>query len=235
MTALARALDRGLRAAVAILVLAIAGTVFFPGVEGERLATSAYLATIFAAVLLLALRCMPKPERLHIDRTERSIAGIVAFWVVVLGALAASASAAGNLGEEVLVGLTCAIVVLVAAIFPTGIAALVHRELSRGSGLLVVARYAALASIGGWALSAYLHASDETAAVLGFAMFVIACILELAASRPIRDIIGGTSLATVAAFVVAACVPASAGPAAAVGYAAAVTTMVLLVYRERYA
>jgi hypothetical protein len=232
---LARALDRGLRAAIGILVLAIAGAVLFPEAQGERLATTAYLAAIFAAVMLFALRCLPKAERLRIDRTERSIAGTIAFWVVVVGALAAAASAAGRLAGEVLVCIACTLVVLAAAIFPIGIAALVHRELAKGGALMVVARYAALASAAGWALSAYVHADNATAAVFGFAAFVIACILELAASRPLRDLICGTSLATVVAFAVAGCVPAFAGSAAAVGYAAAVTTMALLVLRERYA
>jgi hypothetical protein len=234
VSGLARALDRGLRATVAVLLLAFAGILFFPE-QSERLATAAYLAAIFAAVLLLALRCIPKIERSRIDRTERSIVGILAFWVVVLAALVASASAAGDLGSEILVGITGAAAVMAAAIFPIGIAALVHRELAKGGWSQVVTRYAVVACFAAWAVSTYLHADNVTAAVSGFAIFVIACLLELAASRPIRDIICGTSIASVIAFVVAACVPGFAAPAAAVGYAAAVTTMALLVFRERYA
>jgi hypothetical protein len=110
-----------------------------------------------------------------------------------------------------------------------------RRELSKGGALMIVARYAAIAMVAGWLLSSYAHLDRVLASVSGFIILAIACIFELAASRPIRDLIFGTSLASVVAFAVAGCAPGWAEPAAAVGYASAVFTAGLLVYRERYA
>lgn len=236
---LARAFERGLRAGVATMLLAIAGAILFPQSEGERLATSAYLAAIFAAVMLMALRSIPSPERSRLDRGESSVEGVVAFWIVVAAALAASASAAGSLDRELLVFIASTLAVLVAAVFPVGLlsafAQIARQELSRGGALMALARYAVLASFAGWLLAVYAHIESPVAAAVGFALFALVSSFELAKLRPVRDVIVGTTLATVVAFAIAGCVPAFAESAAAVGYAAAVCTTALLVYRERYA
>jgi uncharacterized membrane protein YfcA len=231
---LAQALERGVRGAVAMMVLAVAGAMLFPHGDAERFGTAAYVAAIFTAVMLIARRCLPSPERTRVNDAESS-AEIVALWVVAAGAVAASSLAAGSLAAEVFVGIACTIAVFVAAVLPKGLVAAIQRELSRGGDAMAVARYAVLASLAGWALAAYVHADSVSAAVFGFVLCAIACTMEMIASRPMRDMIGATSLATVAAFAIAACVPAFAEAAAAIGYAAAVFTMMLLILRRRYA
>lgn len=235
LSGLARAFERGLRAAAAVLVLSLAGIVLCTQVENERFATTAYLAAMFAAVMLIALRCIPQSERLRADYTERSVAGSLAFWVVVGGALAASVKAAGNLGQEVLVGTACALAVVLAAVHPTGVVEWIRQYLSKGGGIVAIVRYAVVSAFAAYVLTAYVHTGETIGAVFGFSAFAIACTLELAPDRPIAEFVVGASVATAIAFAVAAILPSYAETAAAVGYTAAVFTMLLLVVRERYA
>ena len=91
---MSRAIERGLHGAVAVMGLGIAGAVLFPESDGERLTTAVYLAAGFAVVLLALWRFLPETERTRAGHMETSTPGIVAFWLVVLVALIASATEA---------------------------------------------------------------------------------------------------------------------------------------------
>jgi hypothetical protein len=234
-SALARAIARGLRGAVAVMLLAMAGAVLFPESEGERFATTAYLAAIFTVVLLVVWRCIPERERSSVSHAESSKPAVVAFWLSIGAGLSAATSLATSLTGEVLVGLLCAIAIVSAALFPRGLFAPLHREVAKGGGLRGMTRYAVVLGIAAWAVGAAFPAIVTTTAICGFAMLATAGMLTIASLRPLEEIIAFVVIVAVVAFVVVALVPVAASIAEGVGCTATMLLVGLLVVRERYA
>lgn len=234
-SALARAIARGLRGAVVVMLLAIGGALLLPDTEGERFATTAYLAAVFTVVLLVVWRCIPESERSGVSHAESSKPAVVAFWLSICAALFASTSLATSLMGEALVALLCATAIVFAALFPHGLFAPLHREIAGGGSLRAVTRYAVVLGIAAWAVGAAFPAIVTTAAVCGFAMLAAAGLLTVAALRPLEQIIGFTAVIAIIAFAVDALVPVAAAIAAGVGSAATLLLVALLFIRERYA
>ncbi len=186
--AISRGLTRALHAAIATLVLAIAGAIFFADADGERFATVAYLAAIFIAIVLAC--------RLAVQRRYPREAGVratfiapIPFVMVVAVALAVSAGLASSLAAEALVILGCFALVAGAAALPEGLLAPAHRLLITGGGSLAVRRYAVAAGMLAWGLAAVVPSLAAVAARFGYAMLAFAGLLIIVAMRPLDEIV----------------------------------------------
>ncbi|MBV8530997.1 MAG: hypothetical protein JO104_06740 [Candidatus Eremiobacteraeota bacterium] len=177
------ALGRALLLAVATAVVALLLATTLSGDGAERLATVAYVALIFAAVILLVQRFIPP----SVGDEPTAIPGqlfpkFLAFSVGVAIFVSVAAALASQPGAEAIVLVACFALVILAALVRRGALVAINAALLRGGLLDAAIRYVVLLAVGSLALGAILPAD----ATDGFARFayrlVVAATLLIAAS-----------------------------------------------------
>jgi hypothetical protein len=252
-----------MRGAIATTLVALTGAVLFVGIEGERFATTAYLAAIFAGLMLLGL-CVVSSEARTLEPPQNtpSFPAALAFWLVVTGVLLAGVALADDPSGEAVLALVCLLLVALAALFPAGLFAPVHARLVEGGALAGATRYAVALALTAFVSSALFPiATSGEGAVVGFWCLAAAGVMifasrlqfvatafagrgtgygkwligELTREAFVERVIRYVVLACVAAFAIAASFPALGGRAAFVGYVAAIAAGAVLVVKQRYA
>lgn len=180
---MAWAIGGALRLAIGAGVIALVLATTLTGEAGERLATTAYLAAIFAAVALIAQRFLPAPD-------EARSAGAPAFpvFLTYFTAIAVVLTIAAALVSEPLAELlffvACASLVVLAVLARTGALATFNAALQRGGFLVAATRYAVAAGVVTLVIAAIVPAdwADGAASfayriALGATLFVAASLV----------------------------------------------------------
>jgi hypothetical protein len=172
---LAWALGRALRLAVGTCVVALLLATTLSGLAAERLATTAYLAAIFAAFTLAMGRFIPfsPEERRAVTPPFPAFLGYsfaIAIFVSVMAMLVSQA------GAEALALLAAVGLIVTAVLVRSGALRTFNATLSRGGSLVAASRYAAVAIIAGLALAAVVG-SDDSLVTFAFRFMVLATIL----------------------------------------------------------
>jgi hypothetical protein len=251
-SALAWALAGALRWAIATAIVALLLAASLPDTDAERFATTAYLAGIFAAIVLAVkwLACgdlVEVPRRFVIPTFPNALG--FSLGIVVL--LVAGSGLADDPGGEVRLILYCLIAVAGATVARAGAFGWLHARIREGGWVASARRYCALGAIAALVLSALLESwVAEFFAVLAYVSAASAMLLSasalfaaaplgglirqrLAAARATVDqlsndslfarLIEWATLATVASLVMAALLRRPySEPFAAIAYVAAV-------------
>jgi hypothetical protein len=257
-SAFAWALDRALYLAVATGVLALLFSTLVPDTDAERYATVAYLAAIFAAIVLsirlgtsrLAQDCASRrPPKLSIPSFPATL-GLTAGVIILLTAATAFAS---NPGAEVQLIVLCLVAVGVAAMGRAGAFARWGSGLRQGGPLATATRYAGVVTLVALALAALLPIEvADFFAKLGYAAACVATVgffalvfaprpggiwvrrtyaagLETSGSAIFQPVIRYAAIALVTAFFIASLLPRwLAEPFAVIGYLAAAVATICL-------
>lgn len=132
-------LGRALRLAVATAVIALILATTLQGAGAERLATTAYLAGIFAAVALVIRRFLPSGEPPPVTQV---FPAFLTFFVSVALLIGVAAMLASDPGAETILVAVCLGIVGVALLVRTGSLAALNSVLVRGGRIEAAARYA---------------------------------------------------------------------------------------------
>lgn len=245
------AVGRALRLAIGTCVVALVLATTLSGGAGERFATTAYLAAVFAAGALAIGRFLPKADA---EATASEVPPFAAFLgnsVAVIIFVSIIAALVSQPGAESFALAACAVLVVVAVLRRRGVIAAFNAALTRGGTLVAASRYAVLVAVCALAMGALLGGyAAETMVIFAFRVAVIATLLVAASlvvptkagiwlqttySRTIRSLDRLTrafvfertasyaAIVAVAAIVPATLLPAGyAEPFAIVAYAAAV-------------
>jgi hypothetical protein len=182
VTAAAWALRRALRFAIATAVVALVFATTLSGEGSERLATTAYLAAIFAAIALVIQRFLPAGSNQERPVGERGFPAFLAFLfgvAVLLGLCSAFASLPGAEAFAIVAGF---VIVAVAAMARSGTIATLNAALIRGGAIVAVTRYAVVLGMFGLAITALLPADmARTVADAAYRLTIVAA-LAIAAS-----------------------------------------------------
>ncbi len=179
MSACAWALGRALAYAIATAVVALLLATLLSGADAERLATTAYVATIVAA-LVLAIKWFLRAGSANAPERARGplfpviftfAAGVAAF--LLLGAALVSQP-----GTEVLAVAACFGLIGFAALARGGAIVAFNAKLARGDRLFAATRYAAVAATAALAASALF--SSQGAAGFAKLAYVAAVVATLA-------------------------------------------------------
>ena len=170
-----------MRYTIATAIVAIVGSSLLPVTDGERLATIAYLAVIFAAVTVTALHFVPagamaeRPLVVTLPAALQSV--LLVAIILVLGALFA-----GQPGAEGLLLLVCAALTAIAAFAGGGFSRTLHGELGAGGMLAALKRYSVLAGALALVLAMVLPAETKAVAVEAACWAVVAATIFLSVS-----------------------------------------------------
>lgn len=182
--AVAWALRRALRLAIATAVVALLFATTLSGEGAERLATTAYLAAIFAGIVLIAGRFLPQPS-LESERGERAFPELVAFLCGVAALVGAGVALASLPGVEALAIVACFALVAVTALARSGALAAFNATLVRYGAVAAVTRYAVALTLCALAVAALF--GSEAAASLAYRLAFVAalglCVTLIAPTR----------------------------------------------------
>jgi hypothetical protein len=151
------ALDRALYFSIVTSVAAVLVSLVVPNTDAERFATAAYLAAVFAAIVL-AIKWFV-PARAPQEAARPSLPSFPEALGFAAGAtilVVAAASFAPNPGAEMQVIVFSLVTVGVAAIGRAGAFARLRERLRRGGPLAATTRYAGVAALAALALAALL-------------------------------------------------------------------------------
>jgi hypothetical protein len=167
--------------AIGACVLALLLATTLSGEAAERLATTAYLAGIFAAITLVLVRFFPRPEA----REQRGLVPIFpAFLGYFAGIFVLVGAASALASEPVAEGLALAagFVLLALMVFVrSGTIAALGTALGRGGFIVAASRYVIIAVVAALALAALLgEGSSESIVVFAFRLAVVAAIFVAA-------------------------------------------------------
>lgn len=182
--AVAYALRKALRLAIATAVVALLFATTLSGEGAERLATTAYLAAIFAGVALVVARFLPQPA-LESANLERAFPEFVAFLFGVAALVGAGVALASLPGVEALAIVACFALVAVTALARSGSLAAFNAAVVRYGAVAAVTRYAVALALCALAVAA-LFGSEAAAGVAYRLAFVAALGLCATLIAPTR-------------------------------------------------
>ncbi|MFY9632500.1 MAG: hypothetical protein WAJ94_12920 [Candidatus Cybelea sp.] len=174
--ALAWALTGASRYAIAVALVSILLAILMPDAGGERFATTAYLAAIFAAIVVgtkwLVFRGLDdglsRPAALTFPR-------VLAFTTGLIGLLSVASALVAQPGAESALILYCLAAVALAAVGRAGAFAWIHAKLSAGDRAEATIRFCAIVGALALALNALLwSAISEFLSTIAYAAALIA-------------------------------------------------------------
>jgi hypothetical protein len=168
------ALAHALRLAVATAVIALIVSTTLQGDGAERLATTAYLAAIFAAIVLVIQRFLPPAEPLP---AANAFPTFLTFFVAVAILVGLAAMLVSDPGAETILIVASFAVVALAVLIRSGRLAALNAALVRGGRTEAAARYAVAIAIFALVLAALLP-SDLAGGVatLAYRLMVLAAL-----------------------------------------------------------
>ena len=183
------ALGRAIRYAIATAVFALLLTAFLSGAGAERLATTAYVALIFAALALVVQRLLPSAKRIESAAVGPApFAASLTFLLVVGGLVTAGAALVSEPAAEGAAILVCFALIGAVSFVRSGGAAAFHARVVRPGALSATKMYAALAIVLGLTLAAILPSgSGEGFVKLAYFALVLATLavgIALGADKP---------------------------------------------------
>jgi hypothetical protein len=177
-SAAAWALRGAVRLAIGSCVVALLLAGVMGGDAGERFATTAYLAVIFAAVALALERLFPQPREPIARPAELSFPVALFFTLALVVFVGIVAALVARPGAEAQIFIVCFALVLVAALARSGAIAAMNAALLRGGAVAAVMRYAVAFGIAAIALVPLVSAdAAEAAARTGYRAFLFATLL----------------------------------------------------------
>lgn len=173
------ALERALRLAVGTCVVALILATTLVGTAAERLATTAYLAAIFAAAVLAGQRLLRADLR---DDGKRvwapAFPSFLAFFASVTICLSVLGALVSRPGAEVTVFVGAVALVAAGVVVHAGGIGSAHAVLVRGGALAAVTRYTVVIGIGTLVLIAFLPGyTAEPVAQFAYRLMVVATFL----------------------------------------------------------
>lgn len=171
---------------VAVVALVLATTIAGP--DSERLATTAYLAAIFAAIVLVAQRFLPAPADERTTPAPIKLPSFLGFLFAVLLLLVAAAGFASDPVAEALLFVACIAFVTLAILSRTGALGFANASLVRGGFAVGATRYALAFAVCALAFAAFLPAEQAGAAAnVAYRLAIVATVFfafSLFASTP---------------------------------------------------
>jgi hypothetical protein len=137
-------LGRALRLAVATAVIALVLATTLQGVGAERLATTAYLAAIFAAIALVIQRFLPAADP---PPATQPFPAFLTFFLTVALLIGLAAMLVSDPGAETMLVAACLGIVALAVLIRSGTLAALNAILVRGGRTEGAARYAVAIAI----------------------------------------------------------------------------------------
>ncbi|HXO17792.1 MAG TPA: hypothetical protein VN909_06440 [Candidatus Dormibacteraeota bacterium] len=176
-SAMAWALRRALQLAIATGVVALVFATTLSGEGAERLATTAYLAAIFAAVAIVIQRFLPQSREAK-TRPEHPFPAFLGFFCGVAALLGIVAGFAALPGAEALAVVAGFLIVVVAGLARSGGVVAFNAAIVHGGITVAATRYAVLIGMCALALTALLP-PDVARGVAAFAyrLIVVAAVL----------------------------------------------------------
>jgi uncharacterized membrane protein YtjA (UPF0391 family) len=146
-------LGHAVRLAVATVVIALILATTLQGEGAERLATTAYLAAIFAGIALVIQRFLPAAEPIPVTQ---AFPAFFTFFVAVAFLISLAAMLVSDAGAETILIVACFGIVAVAVLIRSGTFAALNAVLVRGGRAEAAARYAVMFAIFALVLAALL-------------------------------------------------------------------------------
>jgi hypothetical protein len=167
-------LGHALRLAVATAVIALVLATTLQGVGAERLATTAYLAAIFAAIALVIQRFLPAGDP---PPLTQPFPALLTFFVTVALIIGLAAMLVSDPGAETILVTACLGIVGVAVLIRSGNLAALNSILVRGGRVEAAARYAVAIAVFALVLAAMLP-SDLAggAANIAYRLMILAAL-----------------------------------------------------------
>ncbi len=178
------ALRRALRYTIGTATVALLGSTLLPETDTERLATTAYLAVIFAAVTLAALHFVSggataeQQKRPLIVNFPTALLSVVLVTIV----LVVGAALAGQPGAEVFAFLAFAAFTALMALSGAGLFRELHCALAAGSVPAAVTRYGVLVAVVTLLLSTVLPVEMRAVVVEAACWAVVVAAISLSVS-----------------------------------------------------
>jgi hypothetical protein len=190
-SSLVSGLRRALRYTVGTAIVALLGSNLLSDTDAERLATTAYLAVIFAVVALTALHFVSGGETAQTKRPlvvtfPTALQSVVLVAIVIF----VGAALAGQPGAEAFAFLACAAFAAFMALSGGGLFRTLHVSLAAGGVPAALTRYGALAGIVALLLATVLPAEMRGVVVEGACWAVVTVAIALSASLVRRTSLG---------------------------------------------
>ncbi len=141
------ALRRAVRFSAGTCIVALILATVFSGAASERFATTAYLAAIFAAIVLIVQRLVPAPPAESVVAPAPPFPAFLAYSIGIVVLLSVVASLVSRPGAEALTILLAICAVVAAVLARSGAFASLNATLLRGGMLVGATRYAALIAV----------------------------------------------------------------------------------------
>jgi hypothetical protein len=173
------ALARALRLTIAIAVIALVLATTLTGAGAERLATTAYLAAIFAAVILVVQRLLPTAaDEAPPAQWTAAFPTFLAFIVGVAVLLGTAAALASEPGWEAALFVACIAIVALAVLARVGALAALNAKFTEGGILSGATRYSIAAGVCALALAALLPSdAADAVAEAGYRLLSVGMVL----------------------------------------------------------
>jgi hypothetical protein len=184
-------LRRALRYTVGTAVVALIGSTLLPDTDAERLATTAYLAVIFAVVTLTTLHFVSGGVTTEAKRPlVVTFPTVLLSVVLVASVLLVGAALAGQPGAEAFAFLACAAFAAFMALSGGALFRVLHVALAAGGVPAALTRYSALAGIVALLLATTLPPEIRGVVVEGGYWAVVAAAISLSVSLVKRTALG---------------------------------------------
>lgn len=146
-SAAAWALHRAVRFAIGTCIVALILATTLSGDAAERFATTAYLAAIFSAIVLIVQRFVPEPPAETRAASPAPFPKFLAYSIGIVVIVSVVGALVSQPGAEALTIALCLAAVGAAVLARSGALAALNAALLRGGSLLGASRYAALAAV----------------------------------------------------------------------------------------
>jgi hypothetical protein len=181
LSGIAWALGGALRLAIATAVIALVLATTLSGEGAERLATTAYLAGIFAAIALAIQRFLPAAADEPRAISAHAFPAFLAFFFGVAVFLGAGTALVSQPGAEALVFVGCFGLVVLAVLVRSGTVAAANATLVRGGVTVAATRYAAVIGVCALAFAALLPSDPaESVANIAYRLMIAATVFVAA-------------------------------------------------------
>lgn len=172
------AVGRALHLAIGTCVVALILATTLSGAAGERFATAAYLAAIFAAAALAIGRFLPKTEPEVSASAAPPFPTFLGNSVAVIIFVSIVAALVSMPGAEGFALVACAVLVVVAVLRRRGVLAAFNAALTRGGTIVAACRYSVLIAVCALAIGSLLGGyTAETVVTFAFRVAVVATLL----------------------------------------------------------
>lgn len=172
------AVGRALRLSIGTCIVALILATTLAGAAGERFATAAYLAAIFAAAALAIGRFLPKSDAEVSTSAAPAFPAFLGNSVAVIIFVSIVAALVSQPGAEAFALAAFAVLVVVAVLRRRGVTAAFNTALMRGDPIVAASRYAVLITVCALAIGSLLGGyTGEMVVIFAFRVAVIATLL----------------------------------------------------------